>query len=73
MGDDFNNISSKQEENQFVIYEKLLDTVAELEQIYIHVYNKLTPRTRNNPFKHSNTWFNIHQDMVARLRFLCIR
>lgn len=65
MGDDFNNISSQQEENQFVLYEHLLDIIDELEKIYITKYNQLNPRTRNNPLKHPNTLFNIHQDMIA--------
>ena len=65
MGDDFNNISSQQEENQFVLYEHLIDIIDELEQMYITKYNQLNPRTRNNPLKHPNTLFNIHQDMIA--------
>jgi hypothetical protein len=65
MGDDFNNISSQQEVNQFVLYEHLLDIIDTLEQRYITTYNQLKPRTRNNPLKHPNDLFNIHQDMIA--------
>jgi len=65
MGDDFNKIASQQEENQFVLYEHLLDIIDILEQKYITAYNQLNPRTRNNPLKHPNDLFNIHQDMIA--------
>ena len=65
MGDDSNNISSKQEENQFVLYENLLDIIDKLEQKYLTEYNQLSSRTRNNPMKHPNTLFNTHQDIIA--------
>jgi hypothetical protein len=65
MGDDLNDIATKQEENQFVLYEDLLALIEELEQSYITKYNELNPRTRNDPSKHPNSLFNIHQDILA--------
>lgn len=63
--DDFNNVISDQELNNFIPYEQLLDICDAIEKDYNDRLNKLPSTIRTNGKKHPENLFQLHQLLLA--------
>lgn len=63
--DDQNQVATEQEVRTFVPYEQLLDVTDGIENQYKEELNKLPASIRNDPRKHPDYIFHLHQRLLA--------